>query len=150
MRDAIVAVVAVALWSGADTSVPFRTVARGDNSKVGQHHEFVVRTAGRWQLIWWEHTGSYEFPPVDFSRDMVIAVFGGTHTADSLEADSLQIVSVTREGGVLAVRYQEQRAEAGARIAGAATRPFHIITVAGDRSEVRFISLTGLNRSGRL
>jgi hypothetical protein len=147
MRDAIVAVVAVAVWSGADTSVPFRTVARGDNSKIAHHHELVVRTAGRWQLIWWEHTGSYEFPPVDFSRQMVIAVFGGTHTAD---ADSLEIVSVTREGGALVVRYREQQAGAGARIAGAATRPFHIITVDGERSDVRFINLTRVNRPGFL
>jgi hypothetical protein len=139
MRDAIVAVVAVALWSRADTSVPFRTVARGDNSKIAAHHELVARTAGRWQLIWWEHTGSYEFPPIDFSRHMVVAVFGGTHTVG---ADSLEIVSVTREGGALVVRYREQRAGADTRIAVATTRPFHIITVPGERSDVKFISLT--------
>src|SRR5712692_413608 len=141
MRDAIVAVIALVVWSGADTSVPFQTVARGDNSKIAAHHELVARTAGRWQLIWWEYTGSYEFPPIDFSGHMLIAVFGGTHTAG---ADSLEIVSVTREGGALVVRYREQRAGAGTTgTAVAATRPFHIITVPSERSNVKFIALVG-------
>jgi hypothetical protein len=147
MRDAILAVVAMALWSGADTDVPFRTVARGDNSKIAEHHELVARTAGRWQLIWWKHTGSYEFPPIDFSDHMVIAVFGGTHTAG---ADSLEIVSVTREAVALVVRYRDQGAGAGTTgTAAAATRPFHIITVPGERSDVKFISLPGVRRPGR-
>jgi hypothetical protein len=97
MRAVFVLFVVLAISSGAETSVPFRTVARGADSSVGAHHELVGRTAGEWQVIWHKHTGSFDFPPIDFSRAMAIAVFGATRASGS---DSLEIVSVTREGAL--------------------------------------------------
>jgi hypothetical protein len=69
----------------ADQSVTFSTIARGTQSGVRVRTQVVVRTSSAWQVLWRKHVarlpGASAVPKVDFSRDMVIAVFAGDVTA---------------------------------------------------------------------
>jgi hypothetical protein len=130
-------VLAAYLPIAAETA--FQTIARGVDSHIVTRRELVVRTAGWWQLVWNKHSGSLEFPDVDFSRLMVIAVFGGKAAAGT----SLEIVSVTKEGGSTVVRYRERRSVATTASSDSGAAPFHVIVVPLDRSPVTFVKTAG-------
>jgi len=94
----------------------------------------VMRTPGWWQFIWHEHRGSFEPPPIDFSRQMIVAVFGGSAGAGS----SIEIIAAVREGASIVVRYREQLRPRDAK----SLTPFHIVAIPADRSTVTFVRLT--------
>jgi hypothetical protein len=134
----LVAVVVIAMTAAADGTVSFRTIAKGTDSKVRTHHELVARTAGSWHVIWYEHAGTHDPPDVDFRRELIVAVFAGRRPA----GDSLEIISVTREGSAVVVRYREQ-AVLGVRAIGApaTVTPFQIIAIPGNPATVKFMAL---------
>jgi hypothetical protein len=65
----------------AEHSLAFTTIVRGDHSGIAAYREAVARTPSEWAEIWQRHTAGIRTPPplpaVDFSIDMVIAVFFG-------------------------------------------------------------------------
>ena len=65
----------------ADQSIAFTTIAQGNQSGVTGYTEAVIHTPYEWEEIWRKHAsgmGTPTPPPaVDFSRNMVIAVFFG-------------------------------------------------------------------------
>ena len=73
--------------------VPFRTIARGEGSKIETRHELVVRTGGTWLLILYKHHGAFEPPEIDFRREMIVAIFAGNRSTHS---SSVEIVNVNR------------------------------------------------------
>jgi hypothetical protein len=137
MLAAVIAVVATAVGAQDAVSVPFRTIARGVDSKIETRHEIVVRSGGAWHLIWYKHHGTSETPEIDFRREMIVAIFAGY---GSTHASSVEIVSVYREAGSLLVRYRVQ-VDRTAAAPPIATAPFHIIAVPADRALVRFVEV---------
>jgi hypothetical protein len=137
MLTTLVAVVALAGAAQSVVSVPFRTIARGADSKIGTRHELVVRTAGSWHLIWYKHHGPSETPAIDFRREMILAIFAGNR---AMRTSSIEIVSVTREADSLVIRYRVRR-DRTAAAPPIATAPFHIIAVPADRALVRFVEV---------
>jgi hypothetical protein len=63
----------------AEHSLAFTTIARGDHSGIAAYREAVARTSSAWAEIWQKHTAGMRtappLPAVEFSIDMVIAVF---------------------------------------------------------------------------
>jgi hypothetical protein len=139
MFRALVTALVISSTTAADATVGFRMIAKGTNSRFSVHREFVVRRAAPWHLTWYEHTGSHEPPAVDFDREMVVGVFAGKRPA----GDSVEIVSVTREGNDLAVRYREHTASGGRAVSTPATvSPFHIVAIPSDAATIKFIAVT--------
>jgi len=136
MFATVVAVVlAVSQPTGRGAAV--RTIAHGSDSRMTSHRELVVRTAGWWQFIWHEHSGSFEPPDIDFSRQMVLAVFGGLSPAGT----TIEIMSVVEGHGGTTVRYRE--VVPTTRIAdGPRSSPFHIVAVPASRETVTFVKVT--------
>jgi hypothetical protein len=132
-----IVVLALASTASLDAAVAFRTIVQGTDSKIDARRELVAHTAGAWQLIWFKHRGTYDAPPVDPSREMVVAVFAGSRPTG---AHTVHVVSVNREGRTLVVRYRLQTAQAAARIDGTTT-PFHIIAVPQDGVAVKFLEV---------
>jgi hypothetical protein len=139
MSLALIMAVAISVPTAPAGAVSFRTIAKGTDSRFRTHQEVVVRRATLWHLLWYEHSGAQEPPAVDFRREMVIAIFSGRGAV----GDSVEIVSVAREGDFVVVRYREH-ATAGARVvnAPASITPFHIVAVPADRAVVKFVALT--------
>jgi hypothetical protein len=137
MLATAIAVVAIAVTAQSAVSVPFRTIARGVDSKIETRHELVVRTGGTWHLIRSEHRGAFETPEIDFRREMIVAIFAGDRSTHS---SSVEIVSVNREEGLLIVRYRVH-VDAVPTTAPTTTSPFHIIAVPADLTLVRFVEV---------
>ena len=125
--------------TASQTGPAVRTVARGIDSHISVHREVVARTAGWWQFIWHEHTGSFTPPAIDFSRTIVVGVFAGQAAAGT----SIEITSVTQDGRATTVYYREHRPTAGSTDKAPSTSPFHLVVVPANRSTVTFVKLTG-------
>lgn len=134
---ATVVAVALAVPQPADRGVSVHTIALGRDSRMITHRELVIRTVGWWHFIWHEHSGSFEPPDIDFSRQMVLAVFGGLSPAGT----TIEITSVVEDRGETTVRYREVIPTT--RIAdGPRACPFHIVAVPASRATVTFVKVT--------
>jgi hypothetical protein len=119
----------------AATAVPFRTITSGSASLITRRYDLIARTNGTWHVIWYKHRGTYEPPPIDFGREMVVAVFTGRRS----NASAVHIVSVTYETMALVVRYSVP-ADGGLG-ATIETTPFHILALPADHTVVKFIEV---------
>ena len=105
--------------------VSFVTVARGSVSRVKQPLETVARTREEWAGLWARHVGpSAAPPPVDFSAEMVVAVFAGERPTTGYGLEVTQVLSTDRG---LQVMYRERTLPAGALVRPVVTAPFHIV-----------------------
>ena len=65
---------------GVDAGQPdamIRTIAKGAQSNVDAPRQAVARTPAEWTALWRTHEYDKAAPAVDFSREMVVAVFMG-------------------------------------------------------------------------
>ena len=100
------------------------TVAQGSRSGIEQSREAIARTPEEWKTLWKAHGGAESLPAVDFSREMVAAVFPGTRPTGGYR---VEITAARREGQSLVVEYMERRPGADAIVSQALTSPFHIV-----------------------
>jgi len=128
----IVAIPAIA----GESLVPFVTVAAGDRSDISTPAEVVVRTAGEWQALWRRHTATAPVPRVDFSVDMVIAVFAGEADTSSRVA----VLRVIRASDRLIVIVQRLEAEPGPEpVLVEGHTAFHVIRIPRTSLPVVFV-----------
>jgi len=67
---------------GTDRELSMRNLASGMHTGIVGRSQRVVRTQTEWVQLWAQHDWPGHTPPaVDFSRDMVVAVFRGTPSA---------------------------------------------------------------------
>ncbi len=126
--------------AATEPSLPFTTLAAGERSGIQIPTEVVVRTGAEWQALWRRHTAALAEVPapprVDFTREMVIAVFAGQVEAST----RVSIIRVAREAGRLAVVVRMAKTQPGPEPVGAGFRtPFHIIRVARSALAVVFV-----------
>ena len=113
-----------------------RTIAKGDQSNVDDAKQVLVRTEAEWTRLWNQHAPDRPKPAVDFSKEMVVAVFMGSRPNAGF---STTITSATAANGALVVRYKETAPAAGAVSAQVLTFPFHIVAIAkAPVSDVKF------------
>jgi hypothetical protein len=119
--------IAVLLAAILQASVPMRPIDKGLNSSMDDKRQAVVRTDAEWSRVWTLHAGEKTRPAVDFSKDMVLALFLGTRPTAGF---TTEIVGVREEaGGTLIVSYKETRPAPGDVAAQILTSPFHIVAV---------------------
>jgi hypothetical protein len=97
-----------------------------------------VRTAAEWNALWRQHSPDREQPPVDFGREMVVAVFMGSRPTAGF---NVEVVSAQVEEGVLVVRIRETRPPGDRVLAQVITSPYHLVAVPRHNGDVRFESL---------
>ena len=113
--------------SAQSTEVPFVTIAAGTVSGIRHPVHVIIRDQPAWQSLWRRHSGLPVAPSVDFSHNMVIAVFAGEFT----EPAALTIVRIVRERTQLVVLYRSGATRPP--LDGASTvpvTPFHIVGTA--------------------
>jgi hypothetical protein len=110
-------------------------VARGQMSGVTAAAQIVVRSNAEWEKLWKSHAAAQPLPAVDFTREMVAAVFLGSRPTGGF---SVEIVDGRREGEALVLDYVERRPSPDAITTQALTSPFHIVRVEAQAGEVRF------------
>lgn len=80
----------------AETGVPFEVFSPAlAQTAIDQKRTVVVRDAAAWNSLWTDHAGAglgnRPVPPVDFARNMVVAVYlGAAGTCDTLSIDNVK------------------------------------------------------------
>ena len=108
------------------TSIPMRPIEKGLNSEMDGGRQAVARTDAEWTRVWTLHAGERTKPAVDFSKDIVVALFLGSRPTAGF---TVEIVGVREEGATLVVSYRETRPTPGSVAAQILTSPFHIVAV---------------------
>lgn len=111
------------------------TVARGAMSAITGPREVVVRSSTDWNALWKEHGSTQPVPAVDFSKELVAAVFLGSRPTGGF---SVEVVGARVEGDALIVEYVEQRPGRGSIVSQMLTSPFHIVKLPAHKGPVRF------------
>jgi hypothetical protein len=104
-------------------------------SGVGRAEQLVARNDAEWRALWQRHAPARTPPPVDFSKNMVLAVFLGSRPSGGYQ---VQITGVRSEGDTLVVEWSESRPGPGQVAAQVMTSPAHIVTVPRHSGDVRF------------
>src|SRR6266436_3889200 len=92
---------ALALLSAPATLM--RIVGEGADSAIHQRLEVVIRTPLEWEALWGRMASGKLPEPVDFAREMVVAVFTGPHSSSAYR---VEVFRVAREHGDIVVRYR--------------------------------------------
>lgn len=123
MIGASIALVAALTMQSTGAS---RTIEKGDQSDIDSPRQVVVRDAAEWRMLWQQHAPNRPLPPVDFSKESVIAIFMGSRNTAGY---SVTILSTTDANGVLIVKYRETNPSPGGVAAQVLTVPYHIVAI---------------------
>ena len=113
-----------------------RTIEKGDQSNVDDAKRVLIRTEAEWATLWKQHAPDHPRPAVDFSKEMVVAVFMGSRPSAGF---STTITGATAAKGALIVRYTETKPGPSSVSAQILTFPYHIVAIAkADVKDVKF------------
>lgn len=108
-----------------------RTIARGAHSEVRKADRAAAKTQEEWVALWKRHAGTLpqaaEVPKVDWSKEMVLAVFMGERSTGGY---SVQIRGAKEQDGKLTAEVEYVSPKPGGFVTQAFTSPFHIAAVA--------------------
>jgi hypothetical protein len=127
--------ISMAVLGLQEPNAAMRTIARGSQSNIDAPRQSVVRTQGEWEALWRAHDYDKPAPTVDFSKEMVVAVFMGSRPTGGY---GVEITSVAERNGALVVSYRERSPSPGAIAAQVLTFPFHIVAVPRRAGDVKF------------
>lgn len=113
----------------------FRSIDRGQQSNIDDAKRVVVRTAAEWTALWRVHAPDRPKPAIDFSREMVVAVFMGSRPTAGF---GIALAGVRQEGAGLVVEVRETVPGADAMTAQVITMPYAIAALPARAGEVRF------------
>ena len=120
--------------------VPAMTsIAKGDMSGVQTARQVTVRTPAEWEKLWKEHSANEKAPAVDFNSKMVVGIFLGTKPSTGY---GVEILNVRAEGKELIVEYVQNQPGRGMMAAQMLTEPYHLVAVAKQPGEVKFVVVT--------
>lgn len=118
------------------TSLPMRTLSQVSNSLILEPRRAIVRDAESFRLLWREHTGSFDrLPDVDFTQDMVIAVFMGEQPTGGFAAE---IASVSEDNQTLRIRVRESEPDPDRMVIQMLTAPAHLVAVPARELQIHF------------
>jgi hypothetical protein len=126
----------VFLWlvtcaSAAAQPAALRSLDAGSQTGITSPRQTAIRTDTEWQALWREHAANRPAPSVDFTREIVVAVFVGSRPTAGY---SVAIVGAAEEGGALRVRYREIPPRPDAMTAQVITFPYAIAAVTRPRT----------------
>jgi hypothetical protein len=118
------------------TTMPtMKTIDKGDHSNMDEAKHAEVKTESAWKQLWQQHSPDRPRPAVDFTKEMVVAVFLGSRPTAGYR---VEIASATETNGALVVRYREAAPPRGMMTAQVITSPYHIVTVPFFPGDVKF------------
>ena len=132
---AATAIVVCALTAVAAGQGAMRTIDKGAQSNVDDRLTATARTEPEWTALWKKHNFDKPVPSVDFSKEMVVAVFMGSRPTAGF---AVEITSVAERNGKLVVAYKEAAPAPGAISAQVLTAPYHIVAVPKSSAPVAF------------
>lgn len=119
--------------------LPVRSIDKGAMSGVSAARQVTVSDRETWAALWREHAPARPLPDVDFSREMVAAVFLGTRPNAGF---AVEIVGYHEEGGQIVVQYRETTPSVGAITAQVIVSPYHLVALPKRAGTITFETLT--------
>ncbi len=118
------------------------TVDKGEYSGIETREQLIIKSQTEWQEFWNEHASVHasmpEFPEVNFSQEIVIAVFSGEKPSGGY---SIEIIEISLAENQTTVLYEELSPRPEQLVTEALTQPFHIAKIDRiDDSLVEFLS----------
>jgi len=136
MMAMLTMLLAATLQAANTNTVPMRSIDKGVMSNMDDGRQASARSVEEWAKLWNQHAGERTRPSVDFTREVVAAVFLGTRPTAGF---AIEIVRVRQEGVALVVEYKETRPAPDSVAAQVLTSPYHIVAVPrGSTTEVKF------------
>jgi PrcB C-terminal len=126
------AVVSVGVLYGQSA---IHTVDKGPQSNVDARLTAAARTEKEWTTLWKKHNFDKPVPRVDFSKEMVVAVFMGSRPTAGF---SVEIVAAAERDGKFVVGYRETQPAPGGITAQVLTAPYHIAAVPKSLLSIEF------------
>lgn len=115
--------------------VAYKTIVSDSFSHIEAAREVVIKDAAAWTVLWAEHSkGRIAAPQVDFSRNMLVAVFLGS----SPVCGSFDVVHVGSQDGKLLVEYEVRDQSPTALCLAAITQPMRVVSVPRVEAPVAF------------
>jgi hypothetical protein len=112
---------------------------RGTYGGVGERSQRVVRTQAEWERLWAQLRGNEvptpPAPKVDWSREMVLAVFMGERNSGG---HSVSIRNVTTGDKEIVATYEETAPSRDVITTQALTQPYHVAVIKRSDLPVRF------------
>ena len=142
---AIVAWLILALALAPEPATVVRLLAEGGDSPIRERLEVAIRTPNEWRVLSDRFAPGTSPAAVDFSSDMVVAIFAGPGRFSGYR---VEILSVVRDGGQIVVRYR-RRTPDGPRTSPTPVNgaPYQIVAVPRDRRSVKFVEVRDLGNS---
>jgi hypothetical protein len=119
-------------------NVPFTVIETGSTSGIREPRQTVVYDAAAWTALWRAHAGAGSpVPAVDFTHDMIIAVFAGQSTARTV---AVSRIARQQDGLVVWYVLRDTAPQSDGQRAGRGS-PFQIVRLARLPGAVRFVRL---------
>jgi hypothetical protein len=116
-------------------AVPMTTVHSSHMSGIDTPQQTVARTAAEFEVLWKKHAPGQTVPTVDFTKQMVLAVFLGSRPTGGF---NVLITGVQQSGNDLVAHWTEARPAPGMVATTVITSPAHIVAVPRTEGTVRF------------
>lgn len=131
-----------ALANSKATALSVTAIENGGFSGVQDKLQEVVRTDAEWKKLWEKHKRTVRpqpsLPKVDFSKEMVIALYRGSQSSGGY---TVSIVSVEDDGTNIVVTYKERDPTPGGVQIAAITQPFVLVRVPVSNKPVKFVKV---------
>jgi hypothetical protein len=133
-RGFVFSLLAVCVMNGQGVQ-PLRSIEKGAQSNVDDRLQASARTSAEWTALWKKHNFDKPAPAVDFSKEMVVAVFMGSRPTAGF---AVEIVSAEERGGKMVVAFRETAPASGTVSAQILTAPYHIVAIPKSTAPVEF------------
>jgi len=118
------------------TPVAFKTIVSENFSNIETAREVVIKDAAAWSALWAEHSKTrIAAPEVDFSRNMLVAVFQGSGNPG---CGTFDVVHVGSKDGKLLVEYEIRDMSPVMLCLAAVTQPMRVVAVPKVDARVEF------------
>jgi len=117
---------------------PVRSLDKGAMSGVDTARQVSVRTADQWEALWREHGSPRQRPAVDFSKELVVAVFMGTRSTAGFATEIVGYRSAGPGLKDVIVEYRETVPSRDSITAQILTAPHHIAVIPKQAGTVTF------------
>lgn len=108
------------------TPVAFKTIVSESFSNIETAREVVIKDAAAWSALWAEHSKTrIAAPEVDFSRNMLVAIFHGNNPP----CGSFDVVYAGSKDGKLLVEYEVRDMSPVALCLAVVTQPMRVVAV---------------------
>ncbi|MBI4896118.1 MAG: protease complex subunit PrcB family protein [Candidatus Aenigmarchaeota archaeon] len=114
--------------SSTDQERPFETLSKGASSGHDDKKEYVIKESSAWKNLWSivqsGRSPTPLIPSVNFTDDMVIAVFQGNHPTGGY---SIEITKIVEDESSVQIVIKETTPPPGSVLTTAFTQPYHIV-----------------------